>query len=121
MCQGFLKLVTTVSDLTNPRHVRLIDSCITQLKAQGPSKACNESKEEEEAWGTNTSRPRHRPRTLARVSDIYTYVCIYIYTYIYIYIYNRTGLGLEFLSPQRVARGQVTLIEWPARSQDLDP
>ena len=30
-----------VSDL------RLIDSCITQLKAQGPSRTCNESKEEE--------------------------------------------------------------------------
>ena len=26
----------------------LIDSCITQLKAQGPSRTCNESKEEEE-------------------------------------------------------------------------
>ena len=28
--------------------LRLIDSCITQLKAQGPSRTCNESKEEEE-------------------------------------------------------------------------
>ena len=28
------------------------DSCITQLKAQGPSRTCNESKtEEEEGWG----------------------------------------------------------------------
>jgi len=27
---------------------RLIDSCITQLKAQGPSRTCNESKEDEE-------------------------------------------------------------------------
>jgi len=25
-----------------------LDSCITQLKAQGPSRTCNESKEEEE-------------------------------------------------------------------------
>jgi len=31
-----------------PRTSGLIDSCITQLKAQGPSRACNESKEEEE-------------------------------------------------------------------------
>jgi len=35
-------------------YLRLIDSCITQLKAQGPSRSCNESKEaeeeEEEAW-----------------------------------------------------------------------
>ena len=30
-------------------YVRRIDSCITQLQAQGPSRTCNESKEEEEA------------------------------------------------------------------------
>ena len=29
-------------------YLRLIDSCITQLKAQGPSRTCNESKEEED-------------------------------------------------------------------------
>ena len=29
-------------------YLRLIDSGITRLKAQGPSRACNESKEEEE-------------------------------------------------------------------------
>ena len=29
-------------------YLRLIDSCITQCKAQGPSRTCNESKEEEE-------------------------------------------------------------------------
>ena len=28
-------------------YLRLIDSCITQIKAQGPSRTCNESKEEE--------------------------------------------------------------------------
>jgi len=28
--------------------LRLIDSCFTQLKAQGPSRTCDESKEEEE-------------------------------------------------------------------------
>jgi len=27
--------------------LRLIDSCITQLKAQGPTRTCNESREEE--------------------------------------------------------------------------
>jgi len=27
-------------------YLRLIDSCITQLKAQGPSRTCNESEEE---------------------------------------------------------------------------
>jgi len=29
-------------------YLRRIDSCITQLKAQGPSRTCNESKEEKE-------------------------------------------------------------------------
>ena len=28
-------------------YLRLIDSCITQLKTQGPSRTCNESNEEE--------------------------------------------------------------------------
>jgi len=33
-------------------YLRLVDSCITQLNAQGPSRTCNESKEEEKegAW-----------------------------------------------------------------------
>ena len=30
-------------------YLRLIDSCITQLKAQGPSRTCTESNEKEEA------------------------------------------------------------------------
>ena len=35
-------------------HLRLIDGCITQLKAQGPSRTCNESqKEEEDSHGTS--------------------------------------------------------------------
>ena len=33
--------------------MRLIVSCITQLKAQGPSRNCNESKKEEEEEGGN--------------------------------------------------------------------
>ena len=33
-------------------YLRLIASCITQLKAQGPPRACNESKEEEEEDST---------------------------------------------------------------------
>ena len=32
-------------------YLRLIDSCITELKAQGPYRTCNESKEEEEDNG----------------------------------------------------------------------
>ena len=34
-------------------YLRLIDSCITQLKAHGPSRTCKESKEEEEGVGSN--------------------------------------------------------------------
>ena len=30
-------------------YLKLIDACITQLKAQGPCRTCNESKEEEES------------------------------------------------------------------------
>ena len=39
-------------------YLRPIDSCITQLKAQGPSETCNESKEEEEVmiWGLGVGR-----------------------------------------------------------------
>ena len=38
-----------------------IDFCITQLKAQGPSRTCNESKEEEEkGLGQTRSRGRRR-------------------------------------------------------------
>ena len=38
--------------------LRLIDSCITQLKAQGPSRTCNESKEEEEVRGAQQGGAR---------------------------------------------------------------
>ena len=32
-------------------YLRLTDSCITQLKAQGPARTCNASNEEEEEEG----------------------------------------------------------------------
>jgi len=38
--------------MLTPTYLRLIDFCITQLKAQGPSRTCNESKEEEEQTPT---------------------------------------------------------------------
>ena len=42
----------TERDVMRCQTMQLIDSCITQLKAQGPSRTCNESKEEaeEEVW-----------------------------------------------------------------------
>ena len=39
------------SHLEAGSYLRLIDFCITQLTAQGPSRTCNESKEEEESPG----------------------------------------------------------------------
>ena len=43
-------------------YLRLIDSCVTQLKAQGPSKTCNESKEEGSGHTRRRgSRPRRAP------------------------------------------------------------
>jgi len=48
-------------------YLRLIDSCITQLKAQGPFRTCNESKEEETAARRVPQQaPRHHPPTRQR-------------------------------------------------------
>ena len=47
-------------------YLRLIDSCITQLKAQGPSRTCNESKEEEVSRCASPARERRRVRARAR-------------------------------------------------------
>ena len=59
--QGSVLLISH-SRSSNParnRSLRLIDSCITQLKAQGPSRTCNESKEEED--GTALFAPLNGP------------------------------------------------------------
>ena len=45
-------------------YLRLIDSCITQLKAQGPSRTCNESKKEEEDLGLQFSNSACRVQSL---------------------------------------------------------
>ena len=45
-------------------YLRLIDSCITQLKAQGPSRTCNESKEEEKK-NSRASYPKHLSLSLS--------------------------------------------------------
>jgi len=41
-------------------YLRLIDSCFTQVKAQGPSRTCNESKEEEATLHATTPSERFR-------------------------------------------------------------
>ena len=38
-------------------YLRLIDFCITQLEAQGPSSTCNENEEEEEDLGERFDAP----------------------------------------------------------------
>ena len=44
-------------------YLRLIDFCITQLKAHGPSRTCNESKEEEgQVRSATPERERERKR-----------------------------------------------------------
>ena len=52
-------------------YLRLIDSCITQLKAQGPSRTSNESKEEEEKnlpYPYLQAPPSSRPPTFGILS-----------------------------------------------------
>ena len=44
-------------------YLRIIDSCITQLKAEGPSRTCNESKEEEEPGGPHRSGGKRQDGT----------------------------------------------------------
>jgi len=44
-------------NLYSNMHLRLIDSCITQLKAQGPSRTCNESKEGEKEASHQSAVP----------------------------------------------------------------
>ena len=45
-----------VTDFVAGSYLRLIDSCITQLKAQGPSRTCNESKKAAEEEFPASSR-----------------------------------------------------------------
>jgi len=52
-------------------YLRLIDSCITQLKAQGPSRTSNESPEEEEVGCRVQTWYAPRPRTLMCVSTLH--------------------------------------------------
>ena len=46
-------------------YLRLIDFCITQLKAHGPSRTCHESKEQEEK-GFGVYLDKHRVAGAAR-------------------------------------------------------
>ena len=68
-------------------YLRLIDSCITQLKAQGHSRTCNESKEGEEAQVTDNAINSLLCGALV-VARLARYIYIYIYIYIYTYIHR---------------------------------
>jgi len=46
-CEGVSSPQQITSPAAEDSYLRLIDSCITQLKAQGPSRTCNGSKEKE--------------------------------------------------------------------------
>ena len=55
-------------------YLRLIDSCINQLKAQGPSRTCNESKEEEEWNPSESFKFPRKERTAPRLSTRNRYI-----------------------------------------------
>ena len=60
-----------VSGSEEGSYLRLIDSGITQLKAQGPSRTCNESKEEERNLGDRRLRGTvRRERTVLSPGEI---------------------------------------------------
>ena len=57
-------------------YLRLTDFCITQLKAQGPSRTCNECKEEEEKEEEGTGGWRALEGLCLRATSIrYSRVC----------------------------------------------
>ena len=43
-------------------YLRLIDSCITQLEAQGPARTCNEGTDEEEGEGHDSDEGQQEAR-----------------------------------------------------------
>ena len=64
-------------------YLRLIDSCITQLKAQGHPRTCNESKEGEEEEEFRTYRAPHggdkvaHERRLLQVHVVWVHICVW--------------------------------------------
>ena len=48
-------------------YLRRIDSCITQLKAQGPSRTCKESKEEQQEGAVNFFAIKQYPLLLSQL------------------------------------------------------
>ena len=56
-------------------YLRLIDSCITQLKAQGPSRTCDESKEVRVQGADFLRAARSKSLAMAAVSSLYIVVC----------------------------------------------
>jgi len=50
-------------------YLRRIDFCITQLKAQGLSRTCNESKEINVGWTGDRHEARRRVQGLLEIKD----------------------------------------------------
>jgi len=68
----FLKVLPTVLMWCGTQagsYLRLIDSCSTQLKAQGPFRTCNQSKEEQERNVPATQGTTHLPGTHGATSS----------------------------------------------------
>jgi len=60
-----LPYLSKVCCASEPRsYLSLVDSCITQLKAHGPSRTCNESNEEEEKKVPPSHQPSEWDQTL---------------------------------------------------------
>ena len=80
-----VELHRVASAKCQPYHPQNLDSCITQLKVQGPSRTCNESKEEEEE--EEESNPKSakcqlpKPQTLTPGADVLELLSTYMYTY----------------------------------------
>jgi len=75
-------------------NLRLIDSCITQLKTQGPSRTCNESKEEEEDL-EGDRRQRLRLGVLFHDGDVIRVAHKWPHVHVF---------GRSFRNPQRCMR-----------------
>ena len=56
-----------------PSYLRLIDSCITQLEAQGQSRTCNESKDREEKDTLISGPPAASPASFAGVQGCFAH------------------------------------------------
>ena len=82
-------------------YLRLIDSCITQLKAQGPSRTCHESKEE-------------RLNVVCGGGDVCVCVCVRVCVCVCVCVCGNAGVVMQIVCMSHVTilcvqRHQVSL------------